>query len=270
MLRRLWRPRETRRPSTPVELFGRADRFRRDGRHGDAARLVDAGLRLDPNNVTGHLLAAYLHVAARTTEPARREFRWVLQRDPNHPRALVGLARISLEEGDVGGSRALLTRALQVFPDFPEAQALLDGLRAYRPATAAPAPASSARLERLRLPGHARALVIMGVDGAVVVAQPDGAAANGPLLARTLGIAAATLQRAGFGAVRRAIIQDTGEAQFLRGDSTLVVALALPRTTHVTQGQLEVNRLWAAARHELSITGAEAAPAPAPASRRVS
>jgi len=37
------------------------------------------------------------------------------------------------------------------------------------------------------------------------------------------------------------------------GAPGIPLALALPRTTHITQGLLEVNRLWAAARHELTV-----------------
>ena len=86
VLRRLWRPAVARRPETAAELLGQADRLRRVGRFGEAAQLVARGLSLDPASITGHLLAAYLHVARRTVEPAKQEFRWVLERDPSHPR----------------------------------------------------------------------------------------------------------------------------------------------------------------------------------------
>jgi hypothetical protein len=47
--------------------------------------------------------------------------------------------------------------------------------------------------------------------------------------------------------------------------------VALPRATHATQGLLEINRLWAAAQHELAIARDAVAGATAPASaRRVS
>jgi len=71
MLTRLWRPATPRRPETAAELFGQADRLRRAGRHADAAQLVARGLDVDPASITGHLLAAYLHVARRTVEPAK-------------------------------------------------------------------------------------------------------------------------------------------------------------------------------------------------------
>ena len=126
-----------------------------------------SGLALDPNSVTGHLLAAYLHVAQRTIEPAKREFRWVLGRDASHPRALLGLARIALEEGDLVGCRECLSSALRAYPDFPEASAVLDALAA--PPTSATPTTAPPRLERLRLPGAARALVLVDAQGRALV-----------------------------------------------------------------------------------------------------
>ena len=131
VLERLWRPGGRRR--NPTDLFGQADRLRREGRYAEATTLVTSGLALDPNSVTGHLLAAYLHAAQRTIEPAKREFRWVLGRDPVHPRALLGLARLALEEGDLVGCRECLSSALRAYPDFPEARAVLDALTAGSP-----------------------------------------------------------------------------------------------------------------------------------------
>lgn len=247
-LQRLW-PGAARRAPTPAELFGHADRLRRAGRLGEAAERVLQGLSLDPASVTGHLLAAYLHVARRTIAPAKEEFRWVLERHPSHPRALLGLARLAVEEGDVDGGREALVRALRVYPDFPEAQALLDGLAARPPA----APGARPRLDRLRLPAAARALVVLGSDGVVLAARPEGADEGGRRLARTVGLAAATLRRAGLGPLRRGIVADADDLHFLRTDVTLTLAVTLPRTTHITQGLLEVNRLWAAVQHELAV-----------------
>lgn len=263
--RRWWRA-SARREPTPAELFGQADRLRRAGRYAEAAALVLRGLSLDPASITGHLLAAYLHAAQRTVEPARREFRWVLDRDASHPRALLGLARLSLEEGDVEGCRESLVRALRAYPLFPEAQALLDGLTVRRPSP----PKRRPRLDRLRLPASARALFVVA-DGEMIAALPETAGEDGRRLARASGLAAATLQRAGFGPLRRGIVADVDDLHFLRTDVTLTLAVTLPRTTHITQGLLEVNRLWAAVQHELAVAKDEVVKATAPAgTRRVS
>lgn len=262
MLTRLWRPATPRRPETAAELFGQADRLRRAGRHADAAQLVARGLDVDPASITGHLLAAYLHVARRTVEPAKEEFRWVLAREASHPRALLGLARLALEEGDMDAGREALVRALRAYPEFPEAQALLDGLATHR---STPGPVTRPRLDRLRLPAAARALLVCDRAGAVIAARPDGAADGGGRIARAVALAATVLRRAGLGALRRAIIADAGDACFLRADAVLTLALVLPRTTHITQGLLEVNRLWAAAQHELAIARDDVVETPAPA-----
>jgi predicted regulator of Ras-like GTPase activity (Roadblock/LC7/MglB family) len=262
--RGLWRsagPRSARTPParTPSALFSQADHFRRHGRYAEAAQMVARGLMIDPVSVTGHLLAAYLHVARRTIEPAKREFRWVLSRDPAHPRALLGLARIGLEEGDIDGCRDALVRALRAYPDFPEAQALLDGLATHsRPAPAA-APAAGPRLDRLRMPGTARALFVVGADGAVMTARPATATDLAERLARALGLATAAFRRAGMGPLRRGIVEDADDRHFVRADATLTLALTLPRATQLTQGLLEVNRLWAAAQHELAVARDDAA-----------
>src|SRR5687767_4891848 len=152
LLSRMWAPRAL----TLVEAFRRADQFRREGRLPEAMKMVTHGLRLDPDNITGHLLAAYLHAAGRAMPLAQAEFHWVLARDPNHARALLGLARIALEEGDPASCRDLLGRALRFYPEFPEAQALLDAVAAPR----APEPPAAVAVDRLRLPGHGRSLVV--------------------------------------------------------------------------------------------------------------
>jgi tetratricopeptide (TPR) repeat protein len=245
LLSRMWAP---RRALTMVEAFRRADQFRREGRLPEAMKMVAHGLRLDPDNVTGHLLAAYLHAAGRAMAPAKTEFQWVLARDPNHARALLGLARIALEEGELAECRKLLGRALRFYPDFPEAQAVLDAV--VTPRAGAPPVAVTMTVDRLRLPENGRSLVMARHDGALVATGP-GAVDETPraaAFARLLGVAGAALARCGFGAVRRAIVEDAEDAVFTRTDGRMFVALTLPRTTATTQGLLEVNRVWAGVR----------------------
>jgi tetratricopeptide (TPR) repeat protein len=144
LLRRLWRPAAHRPPLTVPEALRRAEQRRREGRYAEASALVTRALELDRDNLHAHLLAAYLHVARRATAPAKAEFRWVLGHDANHARALIGLARVALEEGDGRACHDLLRRALRFYPDFPEAAALLDALRA-RESPPPPAAARGAR-----------------------------------------------------------------------------------------------------------------------------
>jgi tetratricopeptide (TPR) repeat protein len=256
LLRRLWRPVARHAPLTVPEALRRAEQRRREGRYAEASALVTRALELDRDNLHAHLLAAYLHVARHATAPAKAEFRWVLGHDANHARALIGLARVALEEGDGRVCHDLLRRALRFYPDFPEAAALLDALRARDspPPAAAPAP----RVDRLRLPGTGRALIVGRADGGLIAAQPvtDEAKDVSEALARALRLAAAALQRCGLGPVHRAIIDDGRDAVFMRTDGDLVVSLALPRATDPPQGLLDVNRLWSATLHELGLAAA--------------
>jgi len=83
--------------------------------------------------------------------------------------------------------------------------------------------------------------------------------------ARGLGVlrlAAAALARAGFGALRRAVVENACDAGFARSDGELVLALSMPRRTEWSLGLLQVNRLWVGALHELGQA--------APAARRTS
>ena len=264
LLRRLWLIGD-REPTTVPEALRRAEQRRREGRYAEAGALVARALELDPDNLHAHLLAAYLHVARRAPGPAKAEFHWVLDHDANHARALLGLARIALEEGDAHAAHDLLRRALRFYPDFPEAKALLDAVRTRATARpTAPPPPAPPRVERLRLPGTGRALIIGRADGGLITAQPmsEDAKDVSEAVAHMLRLAAGALKRAGLGPLHRAIVDDGHDAVFTRTDGELVVSLALPRATDPTQGLLDVNRLWSATLHELGLAGGSPATAP--------
>jgi Tfp pilus assembly protein PilF len=265
LLRGLWTGRGGREPLSVPEALRRAEQRRREGRYTEASALVARALALDPANLTAHLLAAYLHVARRAPAPAKEEFRWVLGHDPNHARALLGLARIALEEGDTRASHDLLRRALRFYPDFPEAAALLTAVYAREATAPAPARGTPApRVDRLRLPGGGRALIIGRTDGSLIASQPvaDDAKDLAEALGRALRMAATVLGRAKLGPIRRAIIDDARDAVFTRTDGELFVSLALPRATDPTQGLLDVNRLWSATQHELGLASGPPAATP--------
>src|SRR5919197_2427034 len=149
---RIWHRVAQRRPPSTVQIFRQASRYRDAGRFEEAATLVARGLRLDPDNIVGHLLAGSLHAIFREMPLARAAFERVLALDPMHPRALLGLARIALEESEIGASTEYLRRALARYPDFPEAQALLDVVRSTEPSTRPARAAGSVRVDRLRVP----------------------------------------------------------------------------------------------------------------------
>ena len=264
ILRRLWTPRDGRESLSVPDALRRAELRRREGRYAEAGALVARALEIDAGNLHAHLLAAYLHVARRATAPAKEEFHWVLGHDPNHARALLGLARIAFEERDTQTCHDLLRRALRFYPEFPEASALLELVRAREAAPPAPVAPAAPRVERLRLPGTGRALIIGRSDGGLIASQPvtDDAKDVSEALARMLHVATAVLRRAALGPLHRAIVQDGRDAVFTRTDGELVVSLALPRATDPTQGLLDVNRLWSATQHELGLAAGPPAAAP--------
>jgi protein O-GlcNAc transferase len=85
--------------------------------------------------------AALARHQAGQLDLAEAGYRAVLQRDPREPDALNLLSVILQDRGDLDGSIALASRALDIVPDFPEA--LINLARAHR-AAGAPGPAADA------------------------------------------------------------------------------------------------------------------------------
>jgi tetratricopeptide (TPR) repeat protein len=78
----------------------------------------------------GAASAPRLHLAETllgldSTDEAAAEFRRVLADEPNHPRALLGLARIAYQQNDLGAALDLARRAVATVPDLRSAHALL-------------------------------------------------------------------------------------------------------------------------------------------------
>jgi len=239
------------RPPNPATLFRRADLYRQEGRFEEAADLVAQGLRLSPNNGVGHLLSAYLHLAFRQIGPAKSEFQSVLRLDPYHPRALLGLAKIALEERDIAACRPFLDKALQYYPDFPEARALQEMVSGWSVVAAGPgqAPAYAGpplQLERLKPPAGGREFVLTQADGTLVFAQHGDKDAEdlAAHVTQVFRIASATLQRAGLGALRRGIVQAAAETSFFRSNDRLILSLSFPHDVKIGFGILETDTLW--------------------------
>jgi tetratricopeptide (TPR) repeat protein len=243
-----------RRSPTVIQVFRQARRCRDDGRFEEAVELVSTGLRQDPENTVGHLLAGSLHAVFREMDLARSSFERVLALDPTHPRALLGMARIALEEGDRNASAAFLERALERYPDFPEAQALLDVV-AMLEATPLPAGQSvvTIRVDRLRAPAECRELLVARADGALLAAQPWGARSpeSAARLARVARLAAAMLQRTRMASPKTASVEGVSEATFVRIDAGTLVAITLPREADITAGLVHLERVWANCSAEL-------------------
>jgi tetratricopeptide (TPR) repeat protein len=235
------------RPRPPATLYPLAHQNPHQGRYEDAAELVAEGLRISPNIAVGHLLDAYLHVVFREMPAAKTSFRRVLSLDPYHPRALFGLARIALEEGDIQGCRPFLDRAIQYFPDFPEAKALQEMVATWTAPAAVPSTTlGTISTDRLRLPSGARDVVLTHADGTLVFAQggEERQKQLGLHMTQVYRIASATLARAGLGALRRGVIEGASETTFLRSDGGVILGVTLAREIEVGAGLVQVGRLW--------------------------
>lgn len=248
------------RPTSTIKLFQQADQYRRSGRFEEAAELVAHGLRLNPNNISGHLVAAHLHAALRRTEPAKVEFQRVLSLDPDHPRALLGLARIAMEEADFTACTESLDRALHLFPDFPEAKALQDVMGDY--AIPSPPPLQrqvstvvSPRRDAFQAPVGSRQFILIRTDGTPVFSQPgDGRKEElASHVSQVFRIASAALARSGLGAFRRGIVDGASETTFLRGSAGMLLSLTFPHDVELGFGLLQTDRLWTSSLQELGI-----------------
>jgi len=246
------------RPPNAATLFRRADLYRQEGRFEEAAELVAQGLRLSPNNGVGHLLSAYLHLAFRQIGPAKSEFQSVLQADPYHPRALLGLAKIALEERDFGACRPFLDKALQYYPDFPEARALQEMVAGWVTAAGSAGQAAYAgptlQIEKLKPPAAGREFVLTQADGTLVFSHGDKDAVDlAAHVTQVYRIASATLQRAGLGALRRGIVQAATETLFFRSNDRLILELSFPHDVKIGFGLLETDKLWTNSLRELGM-----------------
>jgi len=147
----------------------------------------------------------------------------VLGHDPNTP-ARCSASRASRSKS-VTHARATTCSVAPCasIPSFREASALLELVRAREAAPPAPVAPAAPRVERLRLPGTGRALIIGRTDGGLIASQPvtDDARTSPRPLARTLQVATAALRRAALGPLHRAIVEDRRDAVFTRTDGEL-------------------------------------------------
>jgi tetratricopeptide (TPR) repeat protein len=241
------------RPPNAATLFRRADLYRKEGRFEEAAELVTQGLRLAPNNSVGHLLSAYLHLAFRQIGPAKSEFQSVLGFDPYHPWALLGLAKIALEERDLAACRPFLDKALENYPDFPEARALQEMVSSWRVAAVYTGPLI--QMEKLNPPAGGREFVLAQADGTLVFSQQDDKDAEdlAAYVTQVYRIASATLRRAGLGPLRRGAVQAATETTFFRSNDKLILGLSFAQDVKLGFGLLETDKLWTSSLRELGV-----------------
>jgi tetratricopeptide (TPR) repeat protein len=256
-LTRLWTAKKqtSSRPPTTVQFFRQATLHRNAGRFEEAAALVEQGLRLDPDNVVGLLLSGSIHAVFREMEKARAAFEHVLTLDPTHPRALLGMARMALEEGETVTCTDFLRRALARYPDFPEATALLEAVsNAGGEAAPRPAPAASFRIERLRVPQESREALLARIDATLIFAQPRGTSTEevAARTSRVCRLTGAMLIRCGFKALKQAVLEGAAETTFLRADGEVVLSIAFGRDIELSAGLAHLERVWTNCHQELA------------------
>jgi tetratricopeptide (TPR) repeat protein len=112
--------------SEDLVAVGGAMRYlgRRDPQlYRDALRALDEAIAADSGNLTAQVRAGELFLEKYNSGDAREAFLAVLRRNPNHPDALVGLARQLQFDGQPGAADQV-ARALAVNPNHVSARAL--------------------------------------------------------------------------------------------------------------------------------------------------
>jgi hypothetical protein len=196
-------------------------------------------------------------MALRETRRARASFERVLALEPTQLRALLGLARIELEDGETAACCALLSRALARYPDFPEARAVLEvarGLLATADAKRYATPNGAVAANRLGLPAESREALFALADATKIVAVPheprtDAIAARAVKLSK---VATAMLGRAGLGPLRHAVIEGAAETTYLRSDDTALLTLSFDRDMKSATALQHLERAWHRFRSEFA------------------
>lgn len=137
--------------------------FESSGLYRDALRVFDEAAALDPGDPAPHLAAGDLLARKFNGADAARSFGAVLERNPRHPEALLGLARVARLGGGGGHSdrgESPLQRALEVNQHHPGAVAL--HLRELLEAERLPEAREAARAALAGLPEAPELLAALG------------------------------------------------------------------------------------------------------------
>lgn len=93
-----------------------------------ALQLLNAVVQLQPDYAEGWSRRAYLYYMQNDYQHAVGDLRRVLALDPNHYRALDGLARILRETGQKKSALGVYKKLLNIYPHFPEADEAVEEL----------------------------------------------------------------------------------------------------------------------------------------------
>ena len=110
-------------------LMQRAAKAIEEKRPEQARKFLDLVIELAPDFAEGFNRRAYLHFTENDYQAAVGDLRRVLALDPNHFKALEGLARIWSETGDKKGAFRVMKQLMDVHPHAPGAKATFDELK---------------------------------------------------------------------------------------------------------------------------------------------
>jgi Flp pilus assembly protein TadD len=144
-----------------------------EGAFGSALQSLEAGLRLWPDNPTGHLLAAQAAERLGDFDLALVHYRESVRAGPEHTRAALELAALFEALGDFEAGLEPLRLYVAAFPADPEAYVLVARLAAQVGRTEV----SDQAFTRLAaLPGQSTRVVSEGVALMLEYGEPDAAA----------------------------------------------------------------------------------------------
>jgi len=96
-----------------------------DGEHEQAARLLEAAIRGEPDMPQALLMLGSCYTELGRRNKARSKFDQVLRKDPQSVQALIGMANVLLEDGQADDVVALCRRTLSIDPRNTQAYTLL-------------------------------------------------------------------------------------------------------------------------------------------------
>jgi tetratricopeptide (TPR) repeat protein len=125
-IERLWRVSGS---DTVTLLISRATKAISDKRHTLAEKLLDRAVALAPDYPEAFNQRAYMHFTQNNYHAAVGDLRRVLALDPNHYKAMEGLAQIWRETGNKKGAYEVMRQLLDVHPFAPGARKVYEELK---------------------------------------------------------------------------------------------------------------------------------------------
>lgn len=110
-------------------LIDRAEAFSQKNENEKAIKLLDAAVDLAPDYAEGWNRRAFAHYRVGNNDGALGDLRRTLALEPNHFRALEGMAKVLTSVGEKKGALKAYEELLRVHPTVEGAQTVVDGLK---------------------------------------------------------------------------------------------------------------------------------------------